>query len=98
MSERSSKTRRTLLIREGMLGRKGIFTKKRRKLLQELEIDEVNRCLSVIDVLDNHIRDLSAMIRGIAGESQGVGYYPAIAALAVFFFASHFLTEENLYF
>ena len=93
------------LIRKGMLGRKGIFAKKRRELLQELEIDEVNRCLSVIDVLDKHIRDLSTMIKGIAGESQeakwlmsiqGVGYYSAVAALAEIGDVSRFSDADKL--
>ena len=79
------------LTRKGIFGQKGIFAKKRREVLQALEIHEVNRCLSVIDTLDKHIGDLSAMIRGIAGESQeakwlmsiqGVGYYSAVAVLA----------------
>ncbi|KUO42195.1 MAG: hypothetical protein APU95_05375 [Hadesarchaea archaeon YNP_N21] len=57
------------LMREGIRGRKGIFAKKRREFLNELEIDEVNRCLSVIDVLDRQINEISALIRKIAGES-----------------------------
>lgn len=93
------------LMKEGIRGRRGIFAKKRRGLLQELEIHEVNRCLSILDVLDKHIRELSAMIRSIAGESQeakwlmsipGVGYYSAVAILAEFGDISRFSDPEKL--
>ena len=93
------------LMKEGIRGRKGIFAKKRRGLLRDLEIDEVNRCLSILDVLDRHIRELSAMIREIAGESQeakwimsipGVGYYSAVAILAEIGDISRFSDPEKL--
>jgi transposase len=93
------------LMKEGIRGRRGIFAKKRRGLLQELEIDEVNRCLSILDGLDKHIRELSAMIRAIAGESQeakwlmsipGVGYYSAVAILAEIGDISRFSDPEKL--
>lgn len=93
------------LVREGVRGRKGIFARKRREFLKELEIDEVNRCLSVIDVLDKQINELSAMIRSIAGESQeakwlmsipGVGYFSAIAVLAEIGDVSRFTDGEKL--
>jgi transposase len=93
------------LMKEGIRGQKGIFAKKRRDLLQNLEIDEVNRCLSILDVLDKHIKELSAMIREIAGESQeakwfmsiqGVGYYSAVAVLAEIGDVSRFSDAEKL--
>jgi transposase len=93
------------LMREGIRGRRGIFAKKRREFLNELEIDEVNRCLSVIDVLDRQINEISALIRKIAGESQeakwlmsipGVGYFSAVAILAEIGDISRFPDAEKL--
>lgn len=93
------------MMKKGIRGERGIFAKKRRGLLQSLEIDEVNRCLAILDVLDKHIKELSAMIRGIAGESQeakwlmsipGVGYYSAVAILAEIGDISRFSDPEKL--
>jgi transposase len=93
------------LMKEGIRGQRGIFAKKRRGLLQSFEIDEVNRCLSILDVLGKHIKELSAMIRSIAGESQeakwlmsipGVGYYSAVAVLAELGDISRFSYPEKL--
>ena len=93
------------LMKEGMRGRKGIFAKKSREFLEGLEIDEVNRCLSILDVLGKHIKELSAMIRAIAGESReakwlmsipGVGYYSAVAILAEIGNISRFDDPEKL--
>lgn len=93
------------LVKEGIRGGKGIFAKKRRQPLMELEIGEVNRCLSVIEVLDEQINELSTEIRHRAGESQdakwlmsipGVGYFSAVAILAEIGDISRFSDAEKL--
>ncbi|MEW5980711.1 MAG: IS110 family transposase [Acidobacteriota bacterium] len=93
------------LMKEGIRGRRGIFAKKRRAQLRSFEIDEVNRCVSILDVLDRHIRELSATIKSIAGESQeakwlmsipGIGYYSAVAILAEIGDVSRFSDPEKL--
>jgi len=91
------------LMKEGMRGRKGIFARKRRPLLQSLEIDEVNRCLSILNVLDKHIKELSAMISGIAGESQEAKWlerfrvgYSVVTTLAEIGAISRFGDPEKL--
>jgi transposase len=59
----------------------------------------------VIEVLDEHIRELSAEIRRVAGESQeakwlmsipGVGYFSAVAILAEIGDVSRFSDAEKL--
>lgn len=93
------------LIREGIRGQKNIFAKKRRQTLREFEIDEVNRCLLVIEVLDEQIKELSAEVERIAGETQeakwlmsipGVGYYSAVTILAEIGDISRFESDEKL--
>lgn len=93
------------MIKKGIRGQKGIFAKRRRQLLQELEIDEVNRCLVVIEVLDEQIKELSAEIKHIAGENQeakwlmsvpGVGYFSAVTILAEIGDVSRFSDAEKL--
>ncbi len=93
------------LMEQGMRERGGIFTKRRRRALQQLQIDEVNRCLELIELLEKHIAELSAMIREIAGESPearwlmsipGVGYYSAVAILAEIGDISRFDSPEAL--
>ena len=65
----------------------------------------MSRCLSIIDLLEMHIRDLSAEIKRIAGESQeakwlmsvpGIGYFSAIAILAEIGDVSRFENDEKL--
>lgn len=93
------------MVREGIRGEKNIFAKKRRLVLQEFEIDEVNRCLDIIDTLDKHINELSAEIRRRAGESEeakllmtipGVGYHSAVAVLAEIGDVSRFPSPDKL--
>ncbi len=93
------------LIKVGIKGRKGIFAKKRRQLLLELDAEEVSRCLTVIEVLDEQIKELSAEVRRRAGESReagwlmsipGVGYFSAIALLAEMGDISRFSDAEKL--
>ena len=93
------------LVREGIRGQKGIFAKKRRQQLREFGANEVNRCLAVIEVLDEQIKELSVEIRRIAGESQkakwlmsipGVGYFSAVAILAEIGDISRFESDEKL--
>ena len=92
------------LMREGMRAGKTVFAKKRRQSLKELNINEVNRCLAVIDVLDEQINELSTEIKRVAGETQakwlmsipGVGYFSAVSILAEIGDISRFESDEKL--
>ena len=93
------------MIREGIRGQKNIFAKKRRQSLREFGIDEMNRCIVVIEVLDEQIKELSAEIKRIAGESQeakwlmsipGVGYHSAVTILAEIGDISRFESNDKL--
>ena len=93
------------LFREGFEGKGDVFAKKRRGPIEELDIEEVSRCLSIIDLLEMHIRDLSAEIKRIAGESReakwlmsvpGIGYFSAIVILAEIGDVSRFENDEKL--
>jgi transposase len=93
------------MARNGVRERKHIFAKRRRGELRELDINEVNRCLDIIETLERHVRELSAEIRRIAGESDeakwlmsipGVGYYSAVAMLAEIGDISRFDDPEKL--
>jgi transposase len=93
------------LVKEGIRGQKGIFAKRRRQSLRELKIDEVNRCLTVVEVLDEQINELSAEIKHVAGESQetkwlmsipGIGYFSAVTILAEIGDISRFSDAEKL--
>ena len=93
------------MIKRGIRERKYIFAKCRREELRELQIDEVNRCLDLIETLERHIHEVSGEIRRIAGESEearllmsipGVGYYSAMAILAEIGDISRFDNPEKL--
>lgn len=81
------------------------FAKCRRQMLREFGIETVNRCLSVIEPLDEQIKEISAEIKRVAGESQeakwlmsipGVGYFSAVAILAEIGDVSRFSDAEKL--
>lgn len=58
------------MIVKGIAARKNIFAKCRRQFLRELDDETVNRCLDVIDVLDEQIKELSKEIKQEAGERE----------------------------
>ena len=68
-----------------------MFTRQGRELLRCLGIDAVNQLLSVIEVLNVQIHEVSEKIRSLAREKEdamllttipGVGYYNALLLVA----------------
>lgn len=81
------------------------FTKRGKHQLQNLGILGVNHCLSVLEVLDERIAELSKLVKQRAGESEdakllmtipGVGYFSALAILAEIGDINRFPNEEKL--
>jgi transposase len=82
-----------------------LFTRRGRELLKCLEIDAVNQLLSVMEVLDEQIREVSGKIKGLVVESEdamlltsipGVGYYNALLLVAQIGDVNRFPDSEKL--
>ena len=82
-----------------------LFTRRGRELLKSLGIDAVNQLLSVMEVLDVQIREVSGKIKGLVEESEdamllttipGVGYYNALLLVAEIGDVDRFPDSEKL--
>lgn len=96
---------RAELAKRGIRVLKNPFAKGRATTLEELGIETVNHCLSMIGALDERIKQVSKELEGEANESKeakllmtipGVGHFTAIAILAEIGDISRFSDPEKL--